>query len=199
MGKSRKVSSISKEFDGKEVQGKLIKRAGLFGSNVSKEVFKMPGGGKHIEKTRTNKKGDVVSRMSKDTKVNPLAFFNKNKTEAYKKAGGAITAYKKSLKKAQDGIETNSDLINKAGSKGGYKKSLQKDKPWEGPVDLITPKMKTQSISPNDPYERYRADALNELYPNFQIDPSSFSKPKALSEKMSKIKQKTGGSVKRKK
>ena len=99
MGKSRKVSSISKEFDGKEVQGKLIERSGLFGSNVSKEVFKMPGGGKHIEKTRTNKKGDVVSRMSKDTKVNPLVFFNKNKAEAYKKAGGAMEAYKKSLKK----------------------------------------------------------------------------------------------------
>lgn len=104
MGKSRKVSSISKEFDGKEVQGKRIERSGLFGSNVSKEVFKMPGGGKHIEKTRTNKKGDVVSRMSKDTKVNPLVFFNKNKEQAYKKAGGAMTAFKKSLKKAQDGL-----------------------------------------------------------------------------------------------
>lgn len=99
MAKSRKVSSISKEFDGKEVQGKLIERSGLFGSNVSKEVFKMPGGGKHIEKTRTNKKGDVVSRSTKDTKVNPLVFFNKNKEQAYKKAGGAMTAFKKSLKK----------------------------------------------------------------------------------------------------
>jgi hypothetical protein len=56
MGKSRKVSSISKEFDGKEVQGKLIERSGLFGSNVSKEVFKMPGGGKHIEKTNITAK-----------------------------------------------------------------------------------------------------------------------------------------------
>jgi hypothetical protein len=103
MGKSRKVSSISKEFDGKEVQGKLIKRAGLFGSNVSKEVFKMPGGGKHIEKTRTNKKGDVVSRSIKDTKVNPLVFFNKNTEQAYKKAGGAMTAFKKSLSKKGEG------------------------------------------------------------------------------------------------
>jgi hypothetical protein len=105
MGKSRKVSSISKEFDGKEVQGKRIERSGLFGSKVTKEVFNFPKGGKHIEKTRTNKKGDVVSRMSKDTKVNPLAFFNKNKEQAYKKAGGAMTAFKKSLKKAQDGIQ----------------------------------------------------------------------------------------------
>jgi len=120
MGKSRKVSSISKEFDGKEVQGKLIERSGLFGSSVSKEVFKMPGGGKHIEKTRTNKKGDVVSRMSKDTKVNPLVFFNKNKAEAYKKAGGAMDAYKKSLKKAQDGFEIGEDPENMMISKPGY-------------------------------------------------------------------------------
>jgi hypothetical protein len=72
MAKSRKVSSISKEFDGKEVKGKLIERSGLFGSKVAKEVFKMPGGGRHVEKTRTNKKGDVISRSSKDTKVNPF-------------------------------------------------------------------------------------------------------------------------------
>jgi hypothetical protein len=71
MAKSRKVSSISKEFDGKEVQGKLIERSGLLGSKVKKEVFKMPGGGRHVEKTRTNKKGDVISRSSKDTKINP--------------------------------------------------------------------------------------------------------------------------------
>jgi hypothetical protein len=71
MAKSRKVSSISKEFDGKEVQGKLIERSGLLGSKVKKEVFKFPRGGKHVEKTRTNKKGDVISRSSKDTKINP--------------------------------------------------------------------------------------------------------------------------------
>jgi hypothetical protein len=72
MAKSRKVSSISKEFDGKEVEGKLIERSGLLGSKVKKEVFKMPGGGRHVEKTRINKKGDVISRSSKDTKVNPF-------------------------------------------------------------------------------------------------------------------------------
>ena len=72
MAKSRKVSSISKEFDGKEVQGKLIERSGLLGSTVKKEVFKMPGGGRHVEKTRTNKNGNVISRSSKDTKINPF-------------------------------------------------------------------------------------------------------------------------------
>ena len=113
MAKSRKVSSISKEFDGKEVQGKLIERSGLFGSKVSKEVFKMPSGGKHIEKTRTNKKGDVVSRLSRDTKVNPLKLFNDNKEKAYKKAGGEMSAYKKSLKKFQ-GDKTGSQVNSTA-------------------------------------------------------------------------------------
>jgi hypothetical protein len=103
MAKIRKVSSISKEFDGKEVQGKLIERSGLFGSKVSKEVFRMPSGGKHIEKTRTNEKGDVVSRMSRDTKVNPLKVFNDNKEKAYKKAGGEMSKYKKSLPKKNNG------------------------------------------------------------------------------------------------
>ena len=128
MGKSRKVSSISKEFDGKEVQGKLIKRAGLFGSNVSKEVFKMPGGGKHIEKTRTNKKGDVVSRSIKDTKVNPLVFFNKNKEQAYKKAGGAMDAFKKSLSKKGDGGRWHAPMVNPLNQqkKGGAVKRKKK-------------------------------------------------------------------------
>ena len=85
MAKSRKVSSISKEFDGKEVQGKLIERSGLFGSQVTKEVFKMPGGGRHVEKTITNKNGNVISRLSKDTKINP-----------FKKEGGVV---KKIVKK----------------------------------------------------------------------------------------------------
>lgn len=113
MAKSRKVSSISKEFDGKEVQGKLIERSGLFGSKVSKEVFKMPGGGKHIEKTRTNKKGDVVSRLSRDTKVNPLKLFNDNKEKAYKKAGGEMSKYKKSLKRFQGNV-TGSQVASAA-------------------------------------------------------------------------------------
>jgi hypothetical protein len=44
----------------------------LFGSKVKKEVFKFPWAGKHFEKNRTNKKGDIISKSSKDTKVNPF-------------------------------------------------------------------------------------------------------------------------------
>ena len=122
MAKGRKVSSISKEFDGKEVQGKLIERSGLLGSKVSKEVFKMPGGGKHIEKTRTNRKGDVVSRLSRDTKVNPLKLFNDNKEKAYKKAGGEMDNYNKSLKPVPEDNVGLSKLPTPVRNKMGYQK-----------------------------------------------------------------------------
>jgi hypothetical protein len=42
--------------------------------------------------------------MKKTNKPNPLKVFNDNKAMAYKKAGGAMKAFKKSLPKAQDGI-----------------------------------------------------------------------------------------------
>jgi hypothetical protein len=55
--------------------------------------------------------------MKKTNKENPITFFRKA-NEARQKI------VKSSLKKAQDGIEMNDDLINKAGSKGGYKKPI---------------------------------------------------------------------------
>ncbi len=70
----RTVSSVSKEFDGKEVQGKRVdvKRPGGFiPGGKSKEVYNMPGGGKRVEKEKYNMQGDVVSRKVKDTKINP--------------------------------------------------------------------------------------------------------------------------------
>ncbi len=71
----RTVSSVSKSFDGKEVQGKRVdvKSPGIITPmrNTSKEVYKMPGAGKHVEKTKYNVKGDVVSKKVKDTNVNP--------------------------------------------------------------------------------------------------------------------------------
>ena len=44
--------------------------------------------------------------MKKINNSNPLKTFNDNKAMAYKKAGGAMTAYKKSLTKAQMGMDT---------------------------------------------------------------------------------------------
>jgi hypothetical protein len=42
--------------------------------------------------------------MKKTNTSNPLKFFNDNKYKAYKKAGGEMAAFKKSLIKAQDGL-----------------------------------------------------------------------------------------------
>jgi hypothetical protein len=42
--------------------------------------------------------------MKKNNKPNPLKFFNDNRAAAYKKAGGAMKNFKKSLPKAQEGI-----------------------------------------------------------------------------------------------
>ena len=146
--------------------------------------------------------------MKKTNKVHPIT--------AFRKANEARQAIvKKSLKKAQDGIETNNDMINKPGSTGGYKKPLEKYIPWEGQVELKQPtrivrydsavkeskdnlrKAYNEAIGNNT--NRKNTDFLNAVYPNFQIDSSSFSKPKSVSERVSKIKQKKGGSVKRKK
>ena len=45
--------------------------------------------------------------MKKTNKPNPLKVFNDNNAKARMKAGGAMSAYKKSLKKAQDGMSFN--------------------------------------------------------------------------------------------
>lgn len=63
--------------------------------------------------------------MKKINKENPITFFRKANESRQ-------AVVKKSLKKAQDGIETNNDLINKAGSMGGYKKPSNPLTPYAG-------------------------------------------------------------------
>lgn len=57
--------------------------------------------------------------MKKTNKENPLSFFRKANETRQKNV-------RASIKKAQDGIEMNDDLINKSGSTGGYKKTPEK-------------------------------------------------------------------------
>lgn len=52
--------------------------------------------------------------MKKTSKPNPLKTFNNNNAMAYKKAGGAMKAFKKSLTKAQIGISVNSGMESMA-------------------------------------------------------------------------------------
>jgi hypothetical protein len=48
--------------------------------------------------------------MKKNNKVNPLTHFNNLKATAVKKAGKEMSAYKKSLKKAQYGIQVDNNI-----------------------------------------------------------------------------------------
>ena len=53
--------------------------------------------------------------MKENNKVNPLKYFNDNKAMAYKKAGGAMKDFKKSLKRFQGdvtGSQVSSDVRN---------------------------------------------------------------------------------------
>ena len=199
MGKSRKVSSISKEFDGKEVQGKLIERSGLFGSNVSKEVFKMPGGGKHIEKTRTNKKGDVVSRMSKDTKVNPLVYFNKNKEQAYKKAGGAMTAFKKSLSKKGEGGRWHAPMALPENPKTQSAVEGPMNTPMNSPADALRKTEESNAINAKKASFQDLKKRYNNVAPVISKPPGVREGRTPEETRLLNFGAKKGGAVKRKK
>jgi hypothetical protein len=142
--------------------------------------------------------------MKKTNKVNPVTFFRKANEDRQ-------ASVKKSIKKAQDGIETNDDLINKAGSTGGYKTPVKKwwlgegnmpnlPKPESGIKKYMPWDSKAELIDPAS--EKLRKDLLTPTDPNYNSNPpasSNFSGPKSLKARMSTIKQKTGGTVKRKK
>lgn len=119
--------------------------------------------------------------MKKDSKSNPLKFFNDNRAKAYKQAGGAMNTYKKSLKKAQDGIEMN----------------IKKYEPWEGPVELtnVYDVEKPSYMKPSSDYSNYES-SLQAKAKDFPQGVPSITKPymERLIEK-----NKKGGSVKRKK
>jgi hypothetical protein len=89
--------------------------------------------------------------MKKTNKPNPLKVFNDNKAMAYKKAGGEMAAYKKSLKKFQgEGDSEVNMMINKPGSTGGYQKSRSIFAPPAGMnIPSIAEQMASQSPTRN--------------------------------------------------
>jgi len=62
--------SISKEFDGKEVQGTLSIKKNILGKSVEVEKFNFPNGGTRVEKTVYNNEGRSTKRITKDKKIN---------------------------------------------------------------------------------------------------------------------------------
>jgi hypothetical protein len=131
--------------------------------------------------------------MKKNNKVNPLTYFNNLKDAAVEKAGKDMSTYKKSLTKAQPGIqmgpmtEVQSTLANARssgddpmyGGRGPRLYSPRQERTTEANrilKDLGVPTpgypLPTRAISPQGVYEEYRA--------------------------VQKSKSKKGGSVKRK-
>jgi|DEB19_MinimDraft_3_1074340.scaffolds.fasta_scaffold00994_7 hypothetical protein len=69
---NRKKYDISREFDGREVEGTMMERPTLGGGKMVVENFNnMPGGGSHTQRTRFNSEGMPVKRTIKDKKINP--------------------------------------------------------------------------------------------------------------------------------
>jgi hypothetical protein len=62
--------SISKEFDGKEVEGTLSIKKNILGKTVGVEKFNFPNGGTRVEKTVYNNEGKPTRRITKDKKIN---------------------------------------------------------------------------------------------------------------------------------
>ena len=79
--------------------------------------------------------------MKKTNKSNPLKTFNDNKAMAYKKAGGEMAAFKKSLTKAQTGIAVNSQPM--IGPKTEMQSIMSNVSNFQPPI----PRANTPSIS----------------------------------------------------
>ena len=61
---------ISKEFDGKEVQGTLSLKKNILGKSVEVEKFNFPNGGTRVERTVYKNEGKPTKRTTKDKKIN---------------------------------------------------------------------------------------------------------------------------------
>jgi hypothetical protein len=62
--------SISKEFDGKEVEGTLSMKKNILGKTVRVEKFNFPNGGTRVERTVYNNEGKPTRHITKDKKIN---------------------------------------------------------------------------------------------------------------------------------
>jgi hypothetical protein len=108
--------------------------------------------------------------MKKTNKPNPLKVFNDNKVAAYKKAGGAMNAYKKSLKKAQDGMPMvfNEYVPPYPGYKHPERITKGYEKTYQGPLNkaeqkatdkfVMSPAMQNYMRAPQQSEASYEAN-----------------------------------------
>lgn len=148
--------------------------------------------------------------MKKNNKVNPLTHFNNLKAAAVKKAGKNMSTYKKSLKKAQDGIQAGPMTQEQAAQAAFASRANDPMASGRGPrvtsrEQYINNAMRDANTNRrsnalyNSMYDGMKKDMLNEYKKNelnaissdYKIDPST--------GKMIEMGyQKKGGSVKRK-
>lgn len=144
--------------------------------------------------------------MKKTTKPNPLKFFNDNKTAAYKKAGGEMAAFKKSLTKAQNGIEVNSqgDPIKSGPLSKGDTAFLDYQYPSTNPKVPFYPSPEGYDVKKNRTY--FGSNQNNTRTPQKEMDLRNWAEKEMRGnsgfntrESMESVIRKKGGPVKRKK
>ena len=112
------------------------------------------------------------NKMKKTSKPNPLKTFNNNNAMAYKKAGGEMKAFKKSLTKAQNGISVNSGMESMA--KPG--KSMYSS--YNTNVDTLNAELAKKAMEPIKNKGQYKPlDSMGTKLENYGINPGI---PKAM-------------------
>ena len=128
--------------------------------------------------------------MKKTTKPNPLKTFNDNNAMAYKKAGGAMDAFKKSLRKAPDGVIVDKMPILPAGKATLPLFNANNDTYYDRRTGILR--------SPGEPYEGVPTITKKKIMNVPEGQPYS-DEGKPYDPGTMIPKQKKGGSVKRKK
>ena len=128
--------------------------------------------------------------MKKTSKPNPLKFFNDNKAMANKKAGGARDAFKKSLRKAPDGVIVDKMPIRPAGKATLPIFNSNNDTYYDRRTGILR--------SPGEPYEGVPTITKKKIMNVPEGQPYS-DEGKPYDPGTMIPKQKKGGSVKRKK
>lgn len=152
--------------------------------------------------------------MKHNKKVNPLTYFNNLKAAAIKKAGGEMSKYKKSLRKAENGTQMG-PMTQEEAVKAAFSSRANDPMSYGNGPRLLSPaqainKAKMEAVTNrNNPYggmdplndmrkigerERERLDLMN----GDMMEPSRYQIDPATGRMTDMGRSKKGGSVKRK-
>lgn len=152
--------------------------------------------------------------MKKTNKPHPLKVFNDNKAMAYKKAGGEMTKFRKSLTKKGDGGRWHAPMMLPENPKTQSSVEGPMNNPMIGPTNAMRENQRVEQISPADALRRAqesniinaRKTNLNDLRKTYNNEAPIMSKPPGVREgrtieetRLLNLGAKKGGAVKRKK